>query len=142
MLFIFKKTYTANVLIASFDPGRDNLLSENIVKGQVVFAGPQEWMSYKLAHCPSHLWFRRLLLPCCLDLDSVEAHGVTHKSVEVEFPSAFLSFFLSFFYLHTCWSFSHNSMDDNEKTWRDGMGREEGGGFRRGSTCIPVMDSF
>ena len=27
-------------------------------------------------------------------------------------------------------------------TWRDGMGREEGGGFRRGSTCIPVMDSF
>ena len=27
-------------------------------------------------------------------------------------------------------------------TQRDGMGREEGGGFRRGSTCIPVMDSF
>ena len=25
---------------------------------------------------------------------------------------------------------------------RDGMGREEGGRFRRGSTCIPVMDSF
>jgi len=25
---------------------------------------------------------------------------------------------------------------------RDGMGREEGGGFRMGSTCIPVMDSF
>jgi len=24
----------------------------------------------------------------------------------------------------------------------DGMGREEGGGFRMGSTCIPVMDSF
>jgi len=22
------------------------------------------------------------------------------------------------------------------------MGREEGGGFRMGSTCIPVMDSF
>ena len=22
------------------------------------------------------------------------------------------------------------------------LGREEGGGFRRGSTCIPVMDSF
>ena len=105
MLFIFKKTYTANVLIASFDPGRDNLLSENIVKGQVVFAGPQEWMSYKLAHCPSHLWFRRLLLPCCLDLDSVEAHGVTHKSVEVEFPSAFLSFFL--FFICTLAGLSH-----------------------------------
>jgi len=29
-----------------------------------------------------------------------------------------------------------------ERTQRDGMGREEGGGFRRGSTCIPVMDSF
>jgi len=27
-------------------------------------------------------------------------------------------------------------------TQRDGMGREEGGGFGMGSTCIPVMDSF
>ena len=27
-------------------------------------------------------------------------------------------------------------------TQKDGMGREEGGGFRMGSTCIPVMDSF
>ena len=26
-------------------------------------------------------------------------------------------------------------------TQRDGMGREEGGGFRMGSTCIPVADS-
>ena len=25
---------------------------------------------------------------------------------------------------------------------RDGMGREEGGGFRMGNTCIPVLDSF
>ena len=25
---------------------------------------------------------------------------------------------------------------------RDGVGREEGGGFRMGSTCIPVVDSF
>ena len=25
---------------------------------------------------------------------------------------------------------------------RDGMGREVGGGFRMGSTCIPVVDSF
>ena len=25
---------------------------------------------------------------------------------------------------------------------RDGVGREEGGGFRMGSTCIPVADSF
>ena len=27
-------------------------------------------------------------------------------------------------------------------TQRDGMGREEGGGFRVGNTCIPVVDSF
>ena len=27
-------------------------------------------------------------------------------------------------------------------TQRDGMGTEEGGGFRMGSTCIPVADSF
>ena len=25
---------------------------------------------------------------------------------------------------------------------RDGMGREEAGGFRMGNTCIPVVDSF
>ena len=27
-------------------------------------------------------------------------------------------------------------------TQRDGVGREEGGGFRMGSVCIPVADSF
>ena len=27
-------------------------------------------------------------------------------------------------------------------TQRDGMGWEEGGGFRMGNTCIPVADSF
>ena len=27
-------------------------------------------------------------------------------------------------------------------TQRDGMGREEGGGFRMGNTCTPVVDSF
>ena len=27
-------------------------------------------------------------------------------------------------------------------TQRDGVGREEGGGFRMGNTCIPVVDSF
>jgi len=27
-------------------------------------------------------------------------------------------------------------------TQRDGMGREEGGGFRMGNTCIAVADSF
>ena len=26
-------------------------------------------------------------------------------------------------------------------TQRDGMGREVGGGFRMGSTCIPMVDS-
>ena len=30
---------------------------------------------------------------------------------------------------------------DLEKA-EDGMGREEGGGFRMGNTCIPVADSF
>ena len=28
-----------------------------------------------------------------------------------------------------------------EMTQKDGMGREEGGGFRMGNTCIPVVDS-
>ena len=27
-------------------------------------------------------------------------------------------------------------------TQREGMGREDGGGFRMGNTCIPVADSF
>ena len=27
-------------------------------------------------------------------------------------------------------------------TQRAGTGREEGGGFRMGNTCIPVVDSF
>ena len=27
------------------------------------------------------------------------------------------------------------------ETLRDGMGREEGGGFRMGGTCTPVADS-
>ena len=30
----------------------------------------------------------------------------------------------------------------DESTQRDGMGREEGGGFRMGNTCKPVADSF
>ena len=29
-----------------------------------------------------------------------------------------------------------------ETTQRDGMQREEGGGFRMGNTCLPVADSF
>ena len=29
-----------------------------------------------------------------------------------------------------------------KKPLRDGMGREEGGGFGMGTTCIPVADSF
>ena len=35
--------------------------------------------------------------------------------------------------------------EESEKTGttqRDGMRREEGGGFRMGNTCIPVADSF
>ena len=30
----------------------------------------------------------------------------------------------------------------SETTQRDGMGREDGGGFRMGNTCMPVVDSF
>ena len=30
----------------------------------------------------------------------------------------------------------------NRETQREGMGREEGGGFRMGNTDIPVVDSF
>ena len=29
----------------------------------------------------------------------------------------------------------------SQKSQRDGTGREEGGGFRMGNTCIPVADS-
>ena len=29
----------------------------------------------------------------------------------------------------------------SQKSQRDGTGREEGGGFRMGNTCIPVVDS-
>ena len=35
-----------------------------------------------------------------------------------------------------------NSFRLKYTTQRDGMGREEGGGFRMGNTCIPVADSF
>ena len=31
---------------------------------------------------------------------------------------------------------------ETRMTQRDGMGREEEGGFRMGNTCIPVADSF
>ena len=36
-----------------------------------------------------------------------------------------------------------NSVDltEEEIKKRDGMGREEGGGFRMGNTCIPVADT-
>ena len=41
----------------------------------------------------------------------------------------------------------YTNLKDHDKevigmTQRDGMGREEGGGFRMGNTCIPVVDSF
>ena len=41
--------------------------------------------------------------------------------------------------LHCRWILHHLS---HHMTQRDGMGREEGGGFRMGNTCIPVADSF
>ena len=33
-------------------------------------------------------------------------------------------------------------LKDTGTTQRDSMGREKGGGFRMGNTCIPVVDSF
>ena len=36
----------------------------------------------------------------------------------------------------------HWIIEKARKFQRDGMGREEGGGFRMGNTCIPVADSF
>ena len=37
---------------------------------------------------------------------------------------------------------SVSKVDHIGTTQRDGMGREEGGGFRMGNTCIPLADSF
>ena len=37
---------------------------------------------------------------------------------------------------------SPGSIDARYRMLGDGMGREEGGGFRMGNTCIPVADSF
>ena len=31
---------------------------------------------------------------------------------------------------------------EQNTTQRDGMGREDGGGFRMGNTCIPMVESF
>ena len=48
--------------------------------------------------------------------------------------AAFFPFFFNF----------KNMLGDGElgRPGGDGMGREEGGGFRMGNTCIPVADSF
>ena len=40
------------------------------------------------------------------------------------------------------WCWENWSTTCKRMTQRDGMGREEGGGFRMGNTCIPVADSF
>ena len=39
-------------------------------------------------------------------------------------------------------NFQTQSISEGSEFIRDGMGREEGGGFRMGNTCIPVVDSF
>ena len=44
-----------------------------------------------------------------------------------------------------CNTVNKNIKDSPQRTGttqRDGVGREEGGGFRMGSVCIPVADSF
>ena len=48
--------------------------------------------------------------------------------------------------IHVSMPFSQTILDAwgwcTGTTQREGMGREEGGGFRMGNTCIPVADSF
>ena len=41
-----------------------------------------------------------------------------------------------------CVIYKYINSSHNWTTQRDGMGREEGGGFRMGNTCISVADSF
>ena len=43
--------------------------------------------------------------------------------------------------LACCSPWDHKELDTNGRQ-REGMGREEGGGFRMGSMGIPVADSF
>ena len=44
--------------------------------------------------------------------------------------------------LRVSWTAKRSNQSILKETQRDGMGREEGGGFRMGNTCIPVADSF
>ena len=46
---------------------------------------------------------------------------------------------------NVCWDFPAGPVAKTPRTGttqRDDMGREEGGGFRMGNTCIPVAGSF
>ena len=49
---------------------------------------------------------------------------------------------LSTFEIITLLTSHRNAAKKNFAIQRDGVGREEGGGFRMGNTCIPVADSF
>ena len=52
---------------------------------------------------------------------------IQHNSLENQIPWLFVKI---------------SGVAEHGTTQRDGMGREEGGGFRMGNTCIPVADSF
>ena len=58
------------------------------------------------------------------------------KEILFEFEAHHMNFF--FYRTYVIW-LRHKL---STQTQWDGMGREEGGGFRMGNTCIPVADSF
>ena len=66
----------------------------------------------------------------CEDLTNAYVHNDTISCI------AIFSFIFKNFTILDAWGWCTGT------TQRDGMGREEGGGFRMGNTCIPVADSF
>ena len=64
-----------------------------------------------------------IVLPryCVFHKLKVGGNSALNKPIVSIFPTVFITAFM---------------------TQRDGMGREDGGGYRMGNTCIPVVDSF
>ena len=62
--------------------------------------------------------------------------GAGRGSLALAFQGHCDCVFLDFSYVRDKWGWCTGTAQ------RDGMGREEGGGFGMGNTCIPVADSF
>ena len=77
----------------------------------------------------------RLTVPCCHL--SVRSHHIWIIGIRKRNSVTNLIYCLK----TIMWLFTNLSVKTGT-TQRDGMGREEGGGFRMGNTCIPVVDSF